>query len=627
MSFIDYLTQKGVIDSKEAESLLQKEDHENGDAVEILSKQGMDKQRLMELKSEYFNMPTRTVETQEIPLNTLKLIPEESARHYQFAPIAFEDDVLTVGMVDPDNLEARDALQFISSKLNIPFKFFLISYSDFAALMENYKGLSGEVNKALSDLEGELSEVVASSSSEKVIQNLEEDGDFSFKKIDENDTSIISKDKKKVKATIDKEDVNEKEVVKEKKKTPVKEGGKKDFKIKIVEDTPVTKIVAVLLRHATEGGASDVHIEPTAEKIKVRFRVDGVLYTSLFLPKTVHNSVVARIKVLANLRLDEKRKPQDGSFSARIEGRKIDFRVSTFPTHYGEKVVLRILDSEKGVTSLDGAGLDGQNLKLIMEAIKKPFGLILLTGPTGSGKSTTLYAMLNEVDREGKNVVSLEDPVEYNIDGISQSQVRPEIGYTFANGLRSILRQDPDIIMVGEIRDKETAQLAIQAALTGHLVFSTLHTNNAAGVVPRLVDMGIDPYLIAPTLLIAVGQRLVPRICESSKKAVLIDESIAEMIKKQFEDIPESQRLKIPQSKEVYEAIPSSECPGGTHGRIGIFEILSVDKEMEKIILENPTEGAILNQARKGGMFTMKEDALFKSFKGIVSFREVNKFE
>src|SRR3989338_4224613 len=272
------------------------------------------------------------------------------------------------------------------------------------------------------------------------------------------------------------------------------EGGLSDMRI--IEDAPVTKIVATILHYATEGEASDIHIEHVGDKVRVRFRVDGVLNTSLILPIKVYSAVVARIKILCNMRLDEKRKPQDGRFSAKIEGRKIDFRVSTFPAYFGEKIEMRILYSEKGVNPLDKMGLSERNLKLIRDAIKRPYGLILMSGPTGSGKSTTLYSMLNEVDRESKNVISLEDPVEYNIPGMNQSQVRPEIGYTFANGLRSPLRQDPDIIMVGEIRDKETASLAIQAALTGHLVLSTIHTNNAVGVIPRLIDMGVDPYLI-----------------------------------------------------------------------------------------------------------------------------------
>jgi type IV pilus assembly protein PilB len=378
----------------------------------VLILKGVSPDDILNAKGEYLNIPTRSLQDKNIPFNLLEYIPEESAIHYSFAPIGFKDGVLEVGIVDPDNIEARDALSFISSKINLPFKIFLISQEDFDKVLETYKGLSGEVTKALSELESELS-------------------------VDEQSITLPSTGK-----------------------TPAEQS---NTNTKIIEDAPVTKIVATILRYATEGNASDVHIEHMRDKIRVRFRVDGTLNTSLVLPIKVHSAVIARIKILSNMKLDEKRKPQDGRFSARIDGRKIDFRVSTFPAYYGEKIVMRILDQEKGVKKIDEMGLSPKNLALIRDAISRPYGLILLTGPTGSGKTTTLYSMLNEIDREGSNVLSLEDPIEYNIEGMSQSQVKPEIGYTFANGLRTALRQDPDVIMVGEIRDKETAELAVQA--------------------------------------------------------------------------------------------------------------------------------------------------------------------
>ena len=393
---------------------------------------------------------------------------------------------------------------------------------------------------------------------------------------------------------------------------------------KIVEDAPVIKIVAVILRNALEGGASDIHIEYTGEKVKVRFRVDGILHTTIVLPPNVYGGIVARIKILAKLRLDEKRKPQDGSFSANIDGRKIDFRVSTMPAYYGEKVVMRILDSEKGVKPLSELGLSKVNLAIMQEAIKKPYGLILITGPTGSGKSTTLYSLMNALDKEKSNIVSLEDPVEYHMPDINQSQMMPEIGYTFASGLRSILRQDPDIIMVGEIRDKETAQLAIQAALTGHLVLSTLHTNSAVGAIPRLVDMGIDPYLIAPTLIVSIAQRLARMTCPSSRKELPMDESVRTQIEEQMKDLPEEFKPAI--GDKMYDTVPSGECPSGTRGRIAVFEMFKVDKEMQAVILKNPTEAAIYAVARKKGMLMMREDAMLKSLQGVIPFTEVYNF-
>ena len=324
------------------------------------------------------------------------------------------------------------------------------------------------------------------------------------------------------------------------------------------------------------------------------------------------------------MRLDEKRKPQDGRFSAKIGGGKIDFRVSTFPTYYGEKVVMRILDQQKGVKTIDELGITKENIEVIRRAIKNPYGIILISGPTGSGKSTTLYSMLNEVDREHKNVLSLEDPIEYNIEGVSQSQVRPEIGYTFANGLRTTLRQDPDIIMVGEIRDKETAQLAIQAALTGHLVFSTIHTNNAVGVIPRLIDMDIDPYLIAPTLILTIAQRLVRRFCPDSGKPVPVEGSIKQMIEKQFADLPEKYKKEIKFGDKVYEVSPTEDCPNGTRGRIVVMEVLEMDKNIEQIILRGGTELELAKAARDKGMLSMREDAILKAFDKIVPFEEVS---
>jgi type IV pilus assembly protein PilB len=327
------------------------------------------------------------------------------------------------------------------------------------------------------------------------------------------------------------------------------------------------------------------------------------------------------------MRLDEKRKPQDGRFPAHLGGRKIDFRVSTFPSFYGEKVVMRLLDSEKGVVSLDKIGLSERNLKLIREAIKRPYGLILISGPTGSGKTTTLYSMLQEIDRDTKNVLSLEDPVEYNIEGMNQSQVRPEIGYTFANGLRTTLRQDPDIIMVGEIRDKETAGLAVQAALTGHLVLSTVHTNNASGVIPRLIDMDVDPFLIAPTLILAMAQRLVQKLCVDTGKAIPVEGSLKMTIDKQFEDLPEKYKKKVSAIKNVYEIEPNPTCPSGTKGRIAVMEVLEMTEELESTILKNPTDINIMAKAREQGMLTMLEDAIIKSSQRLIPFSEVNKLK
>lgn len=570
MHEIDTLFKKGRITSGDV-SKIKDEISLSGDSPEaVLKRYGITTEEILSAKGEYLGIPTLKISNTKVPFEILRYIPEESAIYYKVIPLEVKEGVLVVGIVNPDNIEARDALNFISSKNNMPYKFFLISEEDFKKTVESYHGLSGEVTKALTELEDDFSE------EEKELQN--------------HDENISQK-------------INQ---------------------TNIIEDAPVTKIVATILRYAIEGEASDVHIEPMTDKVRVRFRLDGSLNTSLILPIKVLNAVVARIKILSNMKLDEKRKPQDGRFSARIEGRKIDFRVSTFPTYYGEKVVMRILDQAKGVKRLDQLGLSERNLNMIRESLKRPYGLILISGPTGSGKTTTLYSMLSEIDRETNNVLSLEDPVEYNVEGMSQSQVRPEIGYTFATGLRTTLRQDPDIIMVGEIRDKETAGLAIQAALTGHLVLSTIHTNDAIGVVPRLVDMGVDPYLIAPTLILSMAQRLVSKICPGGGKAVQIEGSIKLMMDKQFADLPDQYKSVIPDTKDVFFVSPTAECPKGTRGRQAVFEVFEMDRDLEKVILTNPVEPEIWKVVRSRGMFTMKEDAIIKALNKEIPFEEIN---
>jgi len=569
MAILDLLIEKGIIKKDDAK-FAEKKAQETGDSVEkILEEMGVPQETTLRIKGEYYNIPIISLSNQNIPLSVLKYISEDAVTHYKIAPLFLKEGVLEVGVVDPDNMEARDALIFITGKLNLPFKIFLISENDFNKVLESYKGLSGEVTKALSELETDL-----------------------------------SSDLKEIEFS--------------------KSGDSSKTETKIIEDAPVTKIVATILRYAAEGNASDVHIEHMANKVRVRFRVDGILHTSLILPIEVHQAVVARIKILSNMKLDEKRKPQDGRFSAKIDSRKIDFRVSTFPAYYGEKVVMRILDQTKGIQTLEETGLSKENLKMIREAITRPYGMILISGPTGSGKTTTLYSMLSEINRDEKNVLSLEDPIEYNIDGMSQSQVFPEIGYSFASGLRTTLRQDPDVIMVGEIRDKETAQLAVQAALTGHLVLSTIHTNTATGVVPRLIDMGVDPYLIPPTLILTMAQRLVRKICPDTGTPLKIEGSVKAMIENQFKDLPDEFKSVVPKTENVYNLETTNLCPSGTRGRIAVFEMFKMDSDIEKVILTNPVESEVYKIARKKGMITMKEDAIIKAMNKEIPFEAVN---
>jgi len=578
MNLLDLLRDSGVVESGAVPEIQAELGKPGANLEAVLQKNGVTLAQILKAKGDYYGLPTRELSQKAVPFDTLRYVPEESARHYRFAPIGIADGALEVGVTDPDNLEARDALTFISAKVGMPYKIFIISDTDFEKLLQQYKGLSGEVGKALGELETEVK--IETDKQEK--ENEKKPASFEENEITETESSAIT------------------------------------------ADAPVTKIVATILRHAVEQRASDIHIEPLSDQTRVRFRVDGVLITNITLPPKIHSAVVARIKVLSNMRLDEKRKPQDGRFSARVGGNKVDFRVSTFPTYYGEKVVMRILGAAAAVLKLDEFGLSKRNLELIRAAIKKPYGLILISGPTGSGKSTTLYAILNELDRERQNVLSLEDPVEYTISGVSQSQVRPEIGYTFANGLRTTLRQDPNIIMVGEIRDSETADLAVQAALTGHLVLSTIHTNNAIGIVPRLLDMGIEPYLIPPVLILGMAQRLIKTLCPGSGKKMHVDSSVAAMIHDEFKDLPREYTGEIPSLDEVYLKNPTPECPTGTRGRIAVFEMFDMNPELEHAILDRRSEDEMFNIVRKRGMLTMKEDAIIKSATGIVPFEEVN---
>jgi len=568
MGFINLLVNKGLLAAEDV-SKVEETSRKTGETFEdILLKIGLNQEDIITAKSEFFGIPARAVDD-KAAATALKYIPEESAKNYNIIPIGLRDGVLEVGMVDPDNIEARDALTFISSKNNLPFKIFLISKADFEKTVANYKGLTGEIEKALNEL----------------------GTDFGTVEIDPN----------------------------------AEEGRALGDETTIIEDAPITKVVNNIIYYATQGKVSDVHIEPMRNRLRVRYRVDGVLNTSLVLPGASHQQVISNIKVKANIKLDEKRKPQDGRFSSTIDGRKVSFRVSTFPTYYGEKVVMRILDQERAARPLTEVVDNPDMLKAIKEAIQRPYGLILISGPTGSGKTTTLYSMLKELNSEELNILSLEDPIEYNIEGVSQSQVFPDIGYDFANGLRTTLRQDPDVIMVGEIRDKETAKLAVQAALTGHLVLSTIHTNTAIGVIPRLVDMGVDPYLIAPTLILAMSQRLVRNIYPGTGKPIQIDSELRVNLEKGFSDLPAEVKAKIKIPDTVLQIAPSALSPTGTQGRSAAFEFLLMDRDIEKMITKNPTESEIYDVMRKKGMITMKEDALMKAFRGEIPYEEVSR--
>lgn len=569
MDVLGRLVESGVLTQSDVDKISSLISEKAISYEKALLEYGVNKDTVREAMSTEFGVPSFVLgQEEEIKQEVLGYIPEESARHYRVMPLKLEEGVLLVGVNDPENLQVREVLNFISVQHNLPYKLAFVLDDDIEKYLTFYESLTGEIGEALGSYDSDL------------------DGEITA----QNEASI------------------------------------QDSLEHIKEDAPVTKVVATILRYAVDGGASDIHIEPTGEKVVVRFRVDGLLSKSLELPQNVQSAVVARVKILSSARLDEKRKPQDGRFSANFDGRKIDFRVSILPTNHGEKVVMRILDNVRGINTLEETGISEHNLLTIRRMLQEPYGIILISGPTGSGKSTTLYAMLSEVDRVTKNVLSLEDPIEYNIPGVSQSQVRPEIGYTFANGLRSALRQDPDVIMVGEIRDKETAQLAIQAALTGHLVLSTIHTNNSIGVVPRLIDMGVDPYLIAPTLKLAIAQRLARRLCPDTGKEIPVDNAMQMMFDKAFETLPEKHRGNIPTTKTVITPEPSPGCASGTKGRVAVMEVLEVDAQIQELILKGGSEESMFDVARKNGFMTMQEDAIIKALNHTIPYAEISNF-
>ena len=408
----------------------------------------------------------------------------------------------------------------------------------------------------------------------------------------------------------------------------------------IVQDSPISKALQNILSYAAKSKASDIHIEPLEDMVIIRCRVDGMLRKIMELPKTVAPALVSRVKILANLKIDEHRAPQDGQFTVAVDGQEIDLRIAISPVAWGEQVVIRLLDKEGMVMRVSDMGMTGGALRTVMGGLLRPNGMVLTSGPTGSGKTTTLYALIQQIKSEEINIVTLEDPVEYKMPGVNQIQVNVDAGLTFANGLRSILRQDPDVVMVGEIRDEETASLAVQAALTGHLVFSTLHTNSAAGILPRMLDMGVEPYLLASVLNTVIGQRLVRRVTEKRetyRSSELETESINEIVgdilpKGQEEVAVVSDKLGYPglpvKNDNYYtlvRGIETRETPGGYVGRTGIFEAIEVDEDIQKLIVNHATAGEIMKTAVGKGVVTMRQDGILKVLSGVTTLDEVNR--
>ncbi|MDB5260617.1 MAG: ral secretion pathway protein [Candidatus Nomurabacteria bacterium] len=545
----------------------------------ILVKKNITTEEITEVRSILYGLPIFKGDISDDKELT-KYISVQQSKQLLSVPLSEKDGVVTVGVVDPEHANVLDSLQFLFGKDHIAYKVFLITYDAY----KKHFGINSDAPLEKTSLTDKVGDEVL---------------------------SYISKDDGEKGKETTGEDID---------LTAVTSAGLDSDLAKL----SIPEIFSIILRYAIDNGASDIHIEHIGTGVRARVRLDGQLETITTLPVKMHPMLLARVKILCGMKLDEKRKPQDGRFSTKFGDHTIDYRVSTFPGYYGEKVVIRILDSYKGVRPVDTLGFSDGQMKEIRNALARPYGIILICGPTGSGKTTTLYAMLNEIDREHRNVVSLEDPIEYNVPSMNQSQIFPEIGYTFASGLRSILRQDPDVIMVGEIRDAETAQLAIQAALTGHLVFSTIHTNTAVGVITRLLDMGIEPYLIAPTIIATIGQRLSRGIAEGCAKPMEINDGMKEMIAEQFKDLPEQFKSKLPLDKPLNEVKTSEKFPTGMKGRVPVFEVLTFTPPIQDAVLHSKGEEEIWHLARANGMMTMKEDAIIKSINGLIPFVEIN---
>lgn len=561
--FLQVLQERGLIDEAGAAKLKRDALIANRSVEDIVAERRIvDGALVAQMKSELLQVPYQKVDPESIDAKLMELIPENTVRTYGVIPLSHRDGVLIAGMVSPDDLKAQDALKFIAHKGHVSLGVYVISYDDWQAVLRKYSPFKTNIEAAVSSM------------------NLKP-GDAQ---------KVISLDE-------------------------VRKTG---------EEAPVIKIVSDTFREAVQSGASDVHVEPQEGRLRIRFRNDGDLHEVSSLPAELIQPITSRIKVISNLKIDETRVPQDGRFRAKILDRDIDFRVATFPTPLGEKIAIRVLDPSTGLKTFEQLGLIGNNLAFMEEGLGKSYGMILITGPTGSGKSTTLYSFLSAMNKEDVNIVSLEDPVEYFVSGVNQSQVKPEIGYDFASGLRQILRQDPDVIMVGEIRDRETAGLAVQAALTGHIVLSTLHTNNAAGVIPRLLDMKVEPFLLPVALATMLAQRLVGTLCQKCKVAEPASAKFAAAIEKALDGVPEELTKEFKKPYQIYHSPGCNACRGkGIVGRVAVFEVLKMTPELGTIIEKGAQLADVVAEAKRQGMLSLRQDGVLKALKGLVSMEEV----
>lgn len=519
---------------------------------------------MAQARGQALDVPYVNLKEVEVNRDALATLPKDLADNYQMVIYGRQGDELQAGVVDPTNFKAIEALEFLARKRNLKVRYAIISPSSLNEALKLYGNLGQEVEEVLDVAEEKFTQLPELETAPELTE--------------------------------------------------------------VTKTAPISKIISVILRHAVEGGASDIHIEPEHKITRVRYRVDGVLKTSITLPLYLHAALVARVKVLASLKIDETRIPQDGRIRLEFNNRYIDFRVSTMPLLSQEKVVMRILDTPKKAPTLADLGFWGRQLKIMEENAQRPNGMFLVTGPTGSGKSTTLFSLLNMIKEETTNICTLEDPVEYYVEGVNQSQVKPEVGFTFATGLRSMLRQDPDIVMVGEIRDNETAALATHAALTGHLVLSTLHTNDALGAIPRLVDMKVEPFLLASTLNVIEAQRLVRKLCQKCKAPVEVPADFLKQPQAIMKDIdPEALPAELKnKSLQFFKAPGCKHCGGtGYQGRLAITEVIEITEEIRHLISMTRDLVVINKELIKQHFINLEQDGLIKASLGLTTLEEI----
>jgi type IV pilus assembly protein PilB len=568
----NFILDSGLVTTADFESA-EKESKKRGVNIgDILINSGkLSEDDLRRIKANILGIPFVNLKNTSIDFDVLSLIPEPIARKHNIVAFKKSNDTLEVAMLDVEDLGAID---FVKKKVGLKILPRLTDVDSIKSTLLQYQR----------SLKAEFGDIIQKESA-------------SLKEIN-----------------VDGLDNNEGELK------------------KLAEDLPVVRIVETLLKHAIIQNASDIHIEPMEKDLLVRYRIDGILHDAMILPKNASSGITARIKVLSSLKLDEKRLPQDGRFKIDMDGQKVSFRVSILPTYYGEKTVMRLLKEGSARYSVEDLGFHGEGLERIHDSTKQKTGMILTTGPTGSGKTTTLYSILDILNTPDVNISTIEDPIEYQVPRINQTQVKPDIGFTFSNGLRTLVRQDPDVIMVGEIRDNETAALAINASLTGHLVLSTLHTNSAAGAIPRLLDMESEPFLLVSTLRVVIGQRLVRTLCKGAEERFLTKTEIAQLeesvdLERMFDFLKKEKVIdsRITDWSKVpfYKLKESNDCPDGYKGRLGIHEVLKISDSVKELIIRNATVEEIEEQAKKEGMMTMLEDGIFKAAKGVTTIEEV----